>query len=67
MKKISKIQADRIRLKFHIKLEEEDTGEKLRTETKNNYRVKFEKFEEWVKANGFALSGILIGIGVSLL
>ena len=37
--------------------------EKLKTETENNYRVKFEKFKDWVKENGFALSGIIIGIG----
>ena len=59
---ITKIQADRIRLEFDIK-PEEDTGEKLEEETKNNYRVKFEKFKEYIKENGLALSGIIIGIG----
>ena len=44
--KITKIQADRIRLIFDIKPEEEDTMEKLKIETKNNYEVKFEKFKK---------------------
>ena len=43
-KKMTKIQADRIRVVFDIKPEEEDTMEMLKTETENNYRVKFEKF-----------------------
>ena len=35
----------------------------LREETKNDYKVKFDKFKAWVKENGFALSRIMIGIG----
>ena len=48
LEKITKMQAGRLRLAFDIKPEEE---------------VKFEKFKKWVKESGFALSGILIGIG----
>ena len=61
--KITKIQADTIRLEFDIKPREEETMQKLKEETKNNDQVKFEKFKKGVKENGFALSGVMIGIG----
>ena len=62
-KKITRMQVDKMRVVFDIKPEEEDTQEMPRKETRNNYKVKFEKFKQWVKENGFALSGVIIGVG----
>ena len=57
------MQAGRLRLAFDIKPKEEDTLKMLRKETRNNYKVKFDKFKDWVKENGFPLLGIIFGIG----
>ena len=61
--KITRKEADRMRLEFDIKTKEKETIQLIKEETDNEPLVKFEKFKNWVKENGFALSGMIIGIG----
>ena len=61
--KITRKEADRMRLDFDIKTKEKETIQLIKEERDNEPLVKFEEFKNWVKENGFALSGIIIGIG----
>ena len=55
--KVAQKEADGIRLIFDIKPEQEETMEKLKIETGNNYRVKFDKFKKMGKRKWICIIG----------
>ena len=61
--KIAKLEAERIRVEFDIKTEDEDTMNMIKEEVENNPRVRYEKFKDWLKKNGIALTGVLLSAG----
>ena len=61
--KIAKLEAERIRVEFDMKTEDEDTMNMIKEEVENNPKVKYEKLKDWIKKNGIALTGVLLSVG----
>ena len=56
-------EIDLVNLKLDRKVEYQEAKLKLKEETKNNYKVKFERLKKWMKDNGLELGSVVISIG----
>ena len=61
--KLIEREIDIVNLRLDKKVEYQEAKLRLKQETNNNYRVKFERLKKWMKDNGLELSSVVISIG----